>query len=160
MSLIQRAGSTRILDATPDEWLTPRRFAILLGAFILAAYPDVVFGPATFFFRDFGLFGYPLANYHREAFWRGEIPLWNPLNNCGMPFLAQWNTLTLYPLSLIYLLLPMPWSLGIFCLTHLFLAGMGMYYLAFRWTGHRLAGAVAGTLFAFNGLTWFGLMWP
>jgi hypothetical protein len=67
------------------------------------------------------------------------MPLWNPLNNCGMPFLAQWNTLSLYPLSLIYLLLPMPWSLGIFCLAHLFLAGMGMYYLAFRWTGHRLA---------------------
>jgi len=143
-----------------QEWFKPWQFGAILAVLIVVCFPQVIAGFETFYLSDYSTFGYPLAHYHREAFWRGEMPLWNPLNNCGMPFLAQWNTLTLYPLSLIYLLLPMPWSLGIFCLAHLFLAGMGMYYLAFRWTGHRLAGAVAGTIFAFNGLTWFGLMWP
>ncbi|HXC99756.1 MAG TPA: YfhO family protein, partial [Verrucomicrobiae bacterium] len=47
-----------------------------------------------------------------------------------------------------------------FCLSHLFIAGMGMYFLAHRWTGNRLAAAVAGIVFAFNGLTWHALMWP
>ena len=56
----------------------------------------------------------------RESFWRGEMPLWNPYNNCGLPFLAQWNTLALYPGSLFYLLLPLSWALGVFCLLHLF----------------------------------------
>ena len=83
-----------------DDWLTPRRFAALLGVLIAAVYPEVLTGQATFFHRDFAVFGYPLAFYHRESFWRGEIPLWNPLNDCGLPFLAQWNTLTLYPASL------------------------------------------------------------
>src|SRR5262245_32157577 len=145
------------LDAA---WLTPGRFAFILAICILAAYPEVVLGLQTFYYRDFGFFGYPLAHYHRESFWRGEIPLWNPLSNCGLPFLAQWNTLVLYPGSLFYLLLPLSWSLGVFCLLHQFLAGMGMYCLASRWTGNRLAASVAGVAYAFNGLTLNCLMWP
>src|SRR6266704_2645911 len=120
-------------------WLTPGRFALILAAGILAAYPEVVLGVRTFFFRDFGYFGYPLAFHHRESFWRGELPLWNPLSNCGLPFLAQWNTMVLYPGSPFYLLFPLSWSLGVFCLLHQFLAGLA---------------------FAFNGLTLNCLMWP
>src|ERR1017187_5795126 len=45
----------------------------------------------------------------------------------------------LYPPSLIYLLLPLQWSLGFFCLLHLWFAGFGMFFLARRWTGLRRA---------------------
>src|SRR5258708_7541759 len=123
----------------PNDWSTPLRFAALLGVLIVASFPQVVAGLETFCYGDFGQFSYPLAFYHRESFWRGEMPLWDPINNCGVPFLAQWNTLTLYPLSLAYLLFPLSWSLGTFCLGHLFLAGVGLYFLAYRWTNHRLA---------------------
>ena len=145
---------------SPDDWFTPGRFAIILLVLLCVAYPDVILGKNTFYFRDFGFFGYPLAYYHRESFWHGEIPLWNPLSDCGLPFLAQWNTLVLYPGSIIYLLFPISWSLGIFCLGHLFLAGMGMYWLAYAWTNNRLAASVAGLAFAFNGLSLSFLMWP
>src|SRR5881628_858054 len=141
-------------------WLTPGRFALILAAGIFAAYPEVVLGMRTFFFRDFGYFGYPLAFHHRESFWRGELPLWNPLSNCGLPFLAQWNTMTLYPGSAFYLLFPLSWSLGVFCLLHQFLAGLGMYFLGRKWTGNRLGASVAGLAFALNGLTLNCLMWP
>ncbi|MGO8925447.1 MAG: YfhO family protein [Limisphaerales bacterium] len=143
-----------------DEWLTPGRFALLLGLLTVATFPGVLLGSTTFIIRDFGMFGYPLAYFHRQCFWRGELPLWNPLSNCGLPFLAQWNTLTLYPLSLIYLLLPLTWSLSFFCLAHMVWGGLGMYFLAHRWTGHRLAAALAGLIFSFNGLTLNALMWP
>ena len=151
-------------DAGPsqdaDAWFTLGRFSALLGLFIVFMFPDVIFGGRTFIFRDFGLFGYPLACYHRQSFWSGEIPLWNPLSHCGIPFLAQWNTLALYPGSLIYLLLPLDWSLGLFNLLHLFLCGLAMYALAFHWTGNRLAATIAGLGFAFNGFTLNCLMWP
>ena len=62
--------------------------------------------------------------------------------------------------SLIYLLLPLAWALPFFCLLHLFLDGLGMYFLAARWSGSRLGGALAGTIFAFNGLSLNFLMWP
>src|SRR5207247_3382601 len=123
-------------------------------------HPDVVLGMRTFFFRDFGFFGYSLAFHHRESFWRGDLPLWNPFNNCGLPFLAQWNAMVLYPGSLFYLVLPLSWTLGVFCLLHQFLAGWGMYFLAYKWTRSRLGAAVAGMVFAFNGLTLNCLMWP
>ena len=113
-----------------ERWLKPGRFALVLVGLIALAYPDVLFLGRSFVIRDFGYFGYPLAHYHRESFWRGEVPLWNPLSSNGLPFLAQWNTLVLYPGSLIYLLLPLPWSLSVFCLNHMFLAGLEMYFLA------------------------------
>ena len=143
-----------------DGWLTPGRFALLLVLLIVATFPGVLVGSATFVFRDFGMFSYPVAHFHRQCFWRGELPLWNPFNNCGLPFLAQWNTLSLYPLSVIYLLLPLTWSLPFFSLAHLFWGGLGMYLLAERWTEHRLAAGLAGVIFAFNGLTLNLLMWP
>src|SRR5260221_13629684 len=135
-----------------DDWFTPGRFAALLGFLIFASFPDVILGRSTFFIRDFCQFGYPLAYHFRESFWRGEIPLWNPYNNCGLPFLAQWNTLTLYPLSLFYLVFPLPWSLGVFNLGHMFLAGLGMYFLRRRSVTHDLSSCVPGAAFAFNRL--------
>lgn len=139
---------------------TPGRFALLLGLLIFAAFPQILLGLQTFAVRDFGFFSYPVAFYQRGCFWRGEVPLWNPYNYCGVPFLAQWNTMALYPPALIYLLLPLTWSLSFFCLLHLFWAGMGMYFLARRWTGNLLAAAIAGLIFAFNGFTLNLLMWP
>ena len=66
----------------------------------------------------------------------------------------------LYPPSLIYLTLPLEWSLSFFSLAHLWWAGLGMYFLARRWTGNDFAAAFAGVAFAFNGFTLNLLMWP
>src|ERR1043166_904211 len=141
-------------------WLTPGRFAIFLAAMILAAFPENALGLKTFFYRDFGVLGFPFVHYHHESFWRGELPLWNPYSNCGAPFLAQWGTMTLYPFSLFYCLLPLPWSLNFFCLAHLFVAGLGTFFLVRRWTGDPFAAAFAGFVFVFNGATLSSLSWP
>lgn len=146
------------LDCGP--WFGPGRFACFLLLGILGTFPNVVFGPDTFFFRDYGCFGYPLAHFARESFWHGELPLWNPLNNCGLPFLGQWNTMTLYPPMLFCHVFPLAWALGVFNLAHLFLAGMGMYRLVLEWTKSPQAGTLSGVVFAFNGLTLNCLMWP
>ena len=146
--------------ALADDWFTPGRFLALLALCLFAAFPEVILGSHTFYYRDFGHFAYPLAHYQRECFWRGELPLWNPYSSCGLPHLAQWNTLCLYPGALLYLLGPMPWALGFFSLAHLLLAGAGAYRLAHHWTGNRFAASVAGLAFAFNGFTLHAVMWP
>jgi hypothetical protein len=143
-----------------DRELTAARLALLLGALVLVSYPDIVLGARAFFYRDTGQFGFPVAWYLRDCFWRGEVPLWNPYNNCGIPFLAQWNTLALYPPSLFYELLPMPWAMNYFILGHVFLAAIGMYFLALRWFGSRFAASFAGLMFAWNGLALNCWMWP
>ena len=146
--------------ADHDNWLTPRRFIVLLALLTLASYPQVFLGFQTFVYRDFGLFSYPIAYHFRESFWHGELPLWNPLSNCGAPFLAQWNTQVLYPPALFYLLLPLSWSLGVFCVLHLFWGGLGMFFFVRGWTQDHLAAAFAGIIFAFNGLMLSSLTWP
>ena len=145
---------------SPPEIITAGRFALLLGLLILAAFPGVTLGWESFVFRDFGYYGYPLAHHLKESLGRGELPLWNPLNNFGIPFLAQWSTLALYPPSLLFILLPLPWSLNVFALAHLWLGGLGMFLLARRWTGCAPGAAVAGVAFAFNGVALNGLIWP
>jgi hypothetical protein len=134
--------------------------AILLAVLLLVSFPDVIFGWRSFFTRDFANFGYPLAWHVQQSYCAGEIPLWNPYNFAGLPFLAQWNTLALYPPSLIYVLLPLPWSLNGFNLLHLFLGGLGMFCLARRWLGDGRAASVSGVAYAFSGVMVSSLMWP
>jgi hypothetical protein len=142
------------------EPFTTGRVAAVLALLVFAAFPLVALGLQSFVIRDFGFFAYPLAYFQRECFWRGELPLWNPWNACGVPFLAQWNTMPLYPPALLYLLLPLTWGLNLFCLLHLWFGGLGAFCLARRWTGATPAAAFAGVAFAFNGMTQNLLMWP
>lgn len=140
--------------------LKPWAFGLAVLGLLLVVFPKVMLGLESFVYRDYGVLGYPFVAYHRECFWRGEFPLWNPYSNCGAPFMAQWGTMTLYPGSLIYLLLPLPWSLSFFCFVHLALGGAGMFALARRWTGSQSAAIVAGLGFVFCGTTFSCLMWP
>jgi len=143
-------------DARRGPWL----FGLGVLALLFVTFPKVMLGLHGFVYRDYGVLGYPFVHYFHESFWRGELPLWNPYSNCGAPFLAQWGTMTLYPGSLVYLLLPLPWSLGIFCLMHLALGGAGMFALARRWVGGEVAPAAAGLAYVFCGTTFSCLMWP
>jgi hypothetical protein len=147
-------------DNPAVKFFTPARFGVFLALLVFAEFPRVVLGLDSFVARDFGFFVYPLAHFQRECFWHGEIPFWNPYNNCGVPFLAQWNTMPLYPPSLLYLLFPLNWALSFFSLVHLWWAGLGMYFLARRWTKNDFAAAFAGTVFSFNGFTLNLIMWP
>lgn len=132
----------------------------MLGLLMLIRYPEIILGSHAFFYRDAGLFGYPVGSYIRNSVWHGELPLWNPYSNCGIPFLAQWNTMALYPGSLLYIAFPMPWSMNAFLLGHMFLAAVGMYKLAHRLFGSRFGATFAGLVFAWNGLSLQCIMWP
>ena len=101
-----------------ERWLRPLPFGLFLALALFACYPQVLAGLESFFTRDYGALGYPNIHFQRECFARGELPMWNPYSNCGQPFLAQWGTMSLYPFSLVYLLLPLPWSLSLFCFLH------------------------------------------
>lgn len=131
---------------------------LFIVQFIL--FPGVILGQESFIYRDFGFFGFPLAHFYREALLNGELPMWNPLSNMGIPFLAQWNTLTLYPGSLLFLILPTTWGVSLFCLIHQWFGGIGMYCLVERWTGNRTSASIAGVIFSLNGLFLNSLAWP
>ncbi|HTG42993.1 MAG TPA: hypothetical protein VK633_00555 [Verrucomicrobiae bacterium] len=145
---------------TRHSKFSARNIGLLLGFFLSASFFRVLFAGETFCYRDFGVLAIPTAAYHRAAVWSGAFPLWNPYSNCGVPFLAQWGTMVLYPFSLIYVLLPLPWSLNFFCVAHLWIGGMGMYYLARKWMNEEWPAAFAAVAFVFNGITQASLTWP
>lgn len=137
-----------------------RGFFLLLCTLLAVRYFDLLIGARTFALKDFGVFSYPQFHFLRESWWRGEMPLWNPLSHCGVPFLAQWTTMCLYPGTLALVLLPMPLSLNWFIVLHLLLAGVGMYWLARNWTDNGFAASAAALGYVFAGFTTCSTVWP
>lgn len=130
-------------------------FAVLIGL----SFPGLFFGNKTLFIGDYNSIVFPTAFFHRSCFLEGEFPYWNPYSGTGTPFMAAWYSLVLYPPALIYLLLPLNWSLGLFNIVHLFWGGLGAYQLAKRWTHHSFASAMAGIGYGLSGMMISTLMW-
>lgn len=97
-----------------------------------------------------------LENYQWKAFIRqqiaeGEVPLWNPHQFSGIPFLAAGQHSALYPVSIIYYVMPLWLAYGWFTVVNLWLAGVFMYLFA-RGLGIGRAGAMlAGVIYQFCG---------
>ena len=66
-------------------------------------------------------------SFIREQLAQGEIPLWNPHQFSGIPFLAAGQHSALYPPSLIYYVLPLTSAYGWFIVVNLWLAGVFMF---------------------------------
>jgi len=73
----------------------------------------------------------------------GEIPLWNPYQGFGAPFLANGQSAVCYPPNWLLAILPMPWGMGLLAILHCGLAGCCL-----AWWVRRLGGGVGGMLVA------------
>ncbi|MFH1086779.1 MAG: hypothetical protein V1772_13585, partial [Chloroflexota bacterium] len=89
-----------------------------------------------------------------------QHPLWNPYILSGVPFLAAGQHSALYPLSLVFCILPLPTAYGWFAALHLFLAEILTYVLARTLGLSRPAGALAGLAFGFCGFMVIGNVFP
>ena len=91
--------------------------------------------------------------YQYQRMSQGEIPLWNPWNNGGMPFLADPQTAVFYPPRLLTIALSglaggwSYYSLELEMAVHVLAFTLMMYLLLRRMTRH-LTGSVAGALLA------------
>jgi O-antigen/teichoic acid export membrane protein len=95
-----------------------------------ATYREVVRAPAiphNALLSDLVLQNMPWKLFIRESLAQGEIPLWNPYQFSGIPFLAAGQQSALYPFSLLYYVLPLPAAYGWFTVAQLWLAGALMY---------------------------------
>ncbi len=80
----------------------------------------------------------------------GRFPLWNPYQHAGTPFFATAQHLLLYPLNVLYLLLPTPQAMAGTTLLHLVLALLFTFALA-RTIGLSVAaGATAAVAYGFS----------
>ena len=81
----------------------------------------------------------------------GEWPLWCSHYYAGHPFSANSIANLYYPPAALYLVAPLPLAFTGIVLLHIWLAGVGMFYLMRRLTASAAAGWGAGVADAFSG---------
>ena len=99
---------------------------------------------------------YPWRVFYARAMTSGHIPLWNPHQFSGTPFLANGQSACLYLLNLIFLIFDAITAFTIFAALHLFLAQVFMYWLMRELGAKELGGIVAAIVFAFSA---FMVLW-
>lgn len=99
---------------------------------------------------------YPWRVFYARSMRSGHIPLWNPHQFSGTPFLANGQSACLYPPNLIFLIVDPITAFTIFAALHLFLAQMFMYWLMRELGAKELGGIVAAIVFAFSA---FMVLW-
>ena len=113
-----------------------------LGAVVANMTPE----PATGYSRDLYAYFFPRFVYEARAVWAGRIPLWNPHELCGAPFLASAQSGVLNPLTvLVFGVAPAPVALHVYYVLHFLLAGFATYLFCraadLGWQGAALASA-------------------
>ncbi len=88
---------------------------------------------------------YPWRLFAAESLRAGIIPLWNPYQFCGTPFVANAQSAVFYPLNAIFWALPVSRAFGWSAWLHLLLTGW-FAYLFLRKIGAERIGAVAGAI--------------
>ena len=98
-------------------------------------------------FDDY-VYYYPTTRFAFAELRAGRLPLWNPHQHAGTPFLATGQHGLLYPPNLLYLALPMAIAERAAAVLHLTLAGLGAALLARAWRQSWIAATTAGVAFA------------
>ncbi len=94
---------------------------------------------------------HPMAVYGFEVLGDGGLPLWNPYQLVGQPFLAVPHTGIFYPGNLGFLLTDAALATEITLVAHLLLACLGMWALARELRLGTAAGFAAAVTFAWSG---------
>jgi hypothetical protein len=102
---------------------------------------------------------YPWRLFTARQLGAGLIPLWNPHEFTGAPFVANGQSAVFYPLNLPFWLLDTARAFGVSAWLHSLLACLGTYALAQRWKLSRAASVLSAIIFGFGGYltTWVTL---
>ncbi len=107
---------------------------------------------------DFLAYYRPNAHYAFSRMAAGDLPLWNPQQGFGMPFLATLQTGVLYPPNWLHLILPVQLAYAVLAAFHLGLAAALASALAGALGASGWGAVAAGLLF--GGSSWLlGALW-
>ncbi|MCU0980745.1 MAG: hypothetical protein MUF25_16470, partial [Pirellulaceae bacterium] len=127
----------------------------ILGPFFWC-FGSAVCAGRGFAFRDAAHFYYPLFDWVNHQWAAGQVPLWNPQENCGVPVLADGTSSVFYPGKLVFALpLSYAWNFKLYTTLHVLLAAGAAFLLARRWDASRYAAGLAAVAYAFGGSVLF-----
>jgi hypothetical protein len=94
---------------------------------------------------------YPWRAFAARQLHAGVLPLWNPHQFAGAPFVANLQSAVFYPLNFPFWLLDTTYAFGVSAAIHTLLAAAGTYFLAQRRRLSRAASLLAAIAFGFCG---------
>ena len=109
---------------------------------------------------DLILENYVWKRFIVQALKSRQLPLWNPYILSGQPFLATGQHSALYPLSLIFYVLPLVKAYGYFTVLQLLLAGVFMYMYTRTIHLERIGCIVAAIVYPFSGFMIVSVVHP
>ena len=90
---------------------------------------------------------YPWRLFAAQTLKSGTLPLWNPHQFCGTPFVANSQSAVFYPFNLLFCVFPVARAFGVSVLLHLFLTGSFMFaFLRSRVIGLGRPAALLGAV--------------
>ena len=131
--------------------LIPADIPFLYAPFKAAAAGLGITHPQNGLLADLILENYQWKQFILDSLRGGEIPLWNPYLFAGVPFLAAGQHSALYPLSLVYYLLPLEKAYGWFTVLNLGLAGVFMFIFMRTLGVGRGSAVFAGIIYQLSG---------
>ncbi|HHX43966.1 MAG TPA: oligosaccharide flippase family protein [Chloroflexi bacterium] len=134
-------GKTMLPADSAFQWQPWRSYAAQVGVEV----------PHNDLLNDLYLESYVWKCFIVDALQQRQIPLWNPYILTGVPFLAAGQHSAMYPLSVLFYVLPIHAAFGWFTALHLFLAALNTYILARTLRVGRGGAAVGAVTFAFGG---------
>ncbi len=102
---------------------------------------------------------YPWRLLLHRAAQQGQLPLWNPYQFGGYPFVGNGQSALFYPPNWLYFFVPPQIGLGLSAALHVFLGGLFMWGLARAWNLSVLPALFAALAFSYGGFitTWIEL---
>ncbi len=119
--------------------------------------PDV---PYNALLSDLVLENFQWKSFIRESISNRDVPLWNPHQFSGIPFLAAGQQSTLYPFSVLYYVLPLPAAYGWFTVVQLWLAGAFMYVFLRGINVGRFGSTLAGVVYQLSAFFVISAVFP
>ncbi len=141
-------------EITPKNW-TIRWLAAPIVILLLLA--SCLVGVDRLAFRDVSHFYTPLYDYVGARCDDQWIPLWNPLDQTGVPLIGETSTAVLYPIRYVIYALPLSSTVAIawYVAFHLIIASIAATFAARIAGARRLAACAAGIVYPLSGSVWF-----
>lgn len=146
----------RTLTLTPDI-LAVIALTLLWSIFFWRLFTPIRADQASLTRGDFSDQFVTFGAYQYSRFSAGEVPLWNPYNNGGLPFIADTQAAVFYPPRLITIGLSSlagGWTyhaLELEMTAHVLFYTLTFYALARRMTGHVLGAFLAAVVAGYGG---------
>ncbi len=138
-------------DVTREPGSDPRWVLPLVLLAVLYLVWPIASGQQAFTYRDTGTLVYPQRQFVAQSLEEGRLPIWNDRFGLGYPAYVEPTAGVWYPLNLLMLAGPLPYTFGLRIWIHYFLAAAFLFLLCRELGATALGCGTAAAAFSLGG---------